>query len=165
MTIQQVRDALYTWLNSQKASATEVIYRDDNGPRGTGLYLAFTVSANPKTGTPEQTLVDQGSGNQSVITHSEAMVNVQSYRDGAMDELVTIRDSLGKNTVLESLRASGVFFRRIAADVTDIATVLDATFEERATMDLVFGIKNVATDNVDYIETVELEPQGDLVIP
>ncbi len=163
MTVKEVRDAIFSWLDSVKVSASAVIYEDDNGPRPQDTYIAFKITSFPLTGSYETTLADIN-GDQDVIAHEETFINIQAYRDGALQEIKDIHRSLGKESVLENLRATGLHYRRDAAPPQDIATLLDATFEERASLDIVFGVKDVATDNVSWIEDVELVPLGDLDI-
>ncbi len=164
MTITELEDAIYAWLDSVKVSATQVTLMDENDPRPAGLYISFKVTVNPKIGDFESSMAD-ASGDQNVTVHNEPVINIQTFRSGALQELTEIENSLGKQTVLDTLYADDVSFRRILSEAQNIATLLDDTIEERASMDIAVGTKTVLVDNVGFIEDVELVPQGDLIIP
>lgn len=164
MTITELEDAIYAWLDSVKVNATQVTLMDENDPRPTGLYVSFKVTINRKVGDFESGMSD-ASGDQNVIVHNEPVINIQTFRSGALQELTGIENSLGKQTVLDALSADNVAFRRILSEAQNISTLLDDTIEERASMDIAVGTKTILVDTVGFIEDVELVPQGDLVIP
>jgi len=106
-------------------------------------------------------------GISGMVGDREFTVQIQGYGGDPLTILNNLRTSLQKQTVLDSLRAVGIVFANWFP-VNDITALVDSRFEQRASMDVLFRIADIYTDNLGVISTVNIleeiyNPAGTLV--
>ena len=158
MTIDfmQVRTNLYNWAIANIPSGMPVIYLYPNSPRPTVDYVSLYISTITQIGWDwTQDPLNDG-GISQMVGDREFTLQVQGYGGYPMTVLQNLRTSLQKQTVLDSLRVNGIVFVNWFP-INDVTELVDSRYEQRASMDVLFRIADVSTDNLGVIDTVVLQ--------
>ena len=163
----QVRTYLYNWAIANIPSGMPVIWLYPNAPRPTIDYFSLYISTVTQVGWDynQDPLSDAGSG--EFVGDREFTLQCQAYGGDPLTVLETLRTSLQKQTVLDSLRANGIVFFNWNP-ISDVTELVDSRYEQRGTFDVFFRMANVYSDNLGVIDTVEIEeiikdPSGTII--
>ncbi len=145
-------------------STWPIMWAEQNAPRpGDGVditksHITLRLGAGARVG---QDFVDTPnvSGIANVIGNRDLTLSVQAFGPGARQELEDIRSSLSRPTIQDLLRAGDIVYRD-AFPVQNVAALLESSYEERASLDVLFGTHEELTDDLGYIDTVN--GSGDL---
>jgi hypothetical protein len=162
-----VRTNLYNWAIANIPSAMPVIYLYPNSPRPTIDYVSLYISTVTQIGWDYVQGPLDNTGISQQVGDREFTLQIQAYGGDPLTVLQNLRTSLQKQSVLDSLRANGIVF----ADwfqINDITELVDSRYEQRGSLDILFRIADVYTDNLGVIDTVVLEeiyknPSGTIV--
>jgi len=162
-----VRTSLYDWAVANVQSAMPVVYLFPNAPRPTVDYVSLYISSVTQIGWDYVQEPLDNTGISEQVGDREFTLQVQVYGGDPITTIQNLRTSLQKQTVLDSLRANGIVFANWFP-INDVTELIDSRYEQRASMDILFRIADVYTDNLGMIETVELEeiykdPSGNIV--
>ena len=152
-----VKTALYNWAIANLPALTPVIFWEPNSPRPTIPYVTLFLSSII---APNQDYASQISNSSGVINMSgdrKFTLEIQAY--GGADPLTVLenlRSSLQKQTVLDTLRTSGLTFYQ-SLNLTDITNLIDSQWERRASLDVLMGIGQLYTDNPGYFDHLQVE--------
>ena len=154
------QNAVYAWVVSQVSQPC--IWDKPNQPRPKPPYvtLSFITTGVRRGGRGE--LRDEGSG-FSVNDMISITVSVKSYSQDtnefqtALSTISTLQISLAKEDVGEALRKKGVAIWD-EGSILDISELLESGFEQRASMDVIFGFVNTDPNaGAGQITSVDLE--------
>lgn len=85
----------------------------------------------------------------------EFTVSVQAIRGTPLQLLADVQDSLQRFTVMQTLRAAGLSFRRDEG-VVDVTELLSTADERRANLDFIFALQADHRDQTGVVESVEV---------
>lgn len=162
-----VRTNLYNWAVANIPSGTPAIYLYPNSPRPTVDYVSLYIATITQIGWDWTQDPLDDTGITTMVGDREFTLQVQAYGGDPMTVLQNLRTSLQKQTVLDSLRVNGIVFVNWFP-INDVTELVDTRYEQRASMDVLFRIADISTDNLGVIDTVVLEEvfknqNGDIV--
>lgn len=152
ITKTQIEDAIAKWVEDQGFSP---FIADQNAPQPKGLFCEIRVQNASSVGWDERRGPD-GNGVATIVGNREIMVYLQTIRAGAFDALITLKDSLNKESVAGALARECLIFVE-AESVVNLTDVEQTTMVERAALDIRFRTVAETSDNVGLIERVEIE--------
>lgn len=158
INLETVKTDLYNWAKAQLPVNYPVTMYYENAPRPAYDYVTINITNYAQIGqdyTPRPTDDD---GDVEQVGDREFTVQLQAYGGNVFDILETLRYSLQKQTVLDTLRADGIVFVQ-QFPIQDITELVNTQFEKRATMDIVFRMGQTYDDVLGSIDTVEIEEQ------
>ena len=146
---------IYTLL--QPIIGGSVIFADQNAPRPALPYTTLKLSGFRRINKDHYS-DPNNSGIQTVKGDREFTVNIQHY--GTQDAESLLNDVAGKlqlTTNIDKFMAKKISCFNTGV-VNDLSTVINnTTIESRASLDIFCRIKSSMTDNVGYIDTVNIE--------
>jgi len=155
-----MNQALMAWARANVAnSGTVVVWAEQNAPRPALPYITLNITGSEDKEWPTIGPVDN-SGNNEIINDRDFTVSIQAYGPGAYDEINSLRNSLERVTVQQTLRGGGISFISTVADVQDRTVVIGSKFEERYGFDALFRTSVTVEDNPNFVARVI--GQGDL---
>lgn len=158
INLETVLTNIYTWVKAQLPPTFPVIMYYENAPRPTTSYVTINMNTFIQIGEDYTPRPTDNPGNVEMVGDRQFTINLQAYGFDSMGILETLRSSLQKQTVLDTLRANGiVFFQQF--QILDITDLVNTKFESRATMDILFGIGQTETDSLGSIDTVEIHEE------
>lgn len=158
MTIDfnQVRTYLYEWAIANIPSGMPVVFLYPNAPRPTVDYVSLYISTINQIGWDWTQDPLDDSGVTEMVGDREFTLQCVGYGGDPMTVIQNLRTSLQKQSVLDSLRVNGIVFVSWFA-INDVTELVDSRYEQRASMDVLFRIADIYTDNLGVIDTVVLE--------
>jgi len=167
LNFNSIKVSLYDWATQNIPSGMPAIYLFNNAPRPTVDYITLYITSCVQVGWDyvQDPLDDTGIAEQ--VGDREFTLQIQAYGGDPFTVLNNLRTSLQKQTVLDNLRASGIVFCNWFP-INDVTELIDSRFEQRGSLDIVFRMADVYTDEIGVINTVEVEeiykdPQGNIV--
>lgn len=152
MTLRTDLFALYDPLITET-----VIWADGNAPRPALPYVAMKVMGIRRVNGDWRSESIGVNGLQTVLGDREFTLNIQRFGTESVEALSTLADKLRLTTNIEKFNTAKLPIVD-AEDVVDVAALLDkAQIEPRASLDVFMRMKSTLTDNVGYIDTVEIE--------
>ena len=151
-----VRSSLYDWAVANIPISMPVIYLFSNAPRPTVDYVSLYISTVTQIGWDwtQDPLDEFGISKQ--VGDREFTVQVQAYGGDPLTVLQNLRTSLQKQNVLDSLRAVGIVFVNWFP-INDVTDLIDSRYEQRASMDILFRIADIYTDDLGVIDNIVLQ--------
>lgn len=138
---------------------TVIKAKQPNAPRPPGPYADVDMISTIGIGW-EQREFENNELDEDMMEHLEGMaemgMSINFYRDSAEDNARKFRVALIRESTQEALAANGIGIVR-RSDVREISKLLDATWEERAQMDLFINIIDTDADLVRSILTVDID--------
>ena len=149
-----IQRAIHTWVSGETELKT--IWYNPNAPRPATPYaLLSTLTGSVKTGFTDDLKYVSGD-TYSISGQRTLSFSIKVIGEGAVHAVSSLQSSLEKPTVLEALRASGLAVWD-SGSVQSIPEILETGIEERANLDVLFGVLSSVTDEVGFIEEVEVE--------
>lgn len=137
----------------QPLSGLTTIWADQNAPRPAKPYLALRVMSRKSDQNDEYGPV-ASDGTQFVVSNTSLTLEIQAYGDGAVGILDSLATKLGFQSTIITCIVLGVAIRN-RGPITNITQLLDKSmFEDRASMEIVIGYRDGATDTVGIIDAV-----------
>lgn len=161
MNYLDVQDAIYNWLSAELAPST-VMFADQDAPQpAVRPYATIKVLNVNRIGNNDIQGAPDGTGIATIKGHREATVSIQTFGPGAIQLLVDAQDSLNKWSVQQALRESGNIVFVSDEGIVNVSDLLETEIEERAALDMIFRYATESTDDVGFIQFVELENEID----
>jgi hypothetical protein len=154
LNFETIKTNLYSWALAN-CPGCSVIFLNENAPRPAQPYVTLFLSSLNQIGedyTPESDI----NGMVDMVGDREFTLQIQTYGGDCITRLENLRSSLQKQTVLDTLRANGIVFVNHFG-INDLTELLDSRFEKRGAMDVLFRIGQNYTDNLGFVETIEVE--------
>lgn len=158
MTYAELRDALRTWvLANTSAAIQEVIFEQENGVRPAKPYISVNIINSNQIGYRDHGTKADATGIETISYNEDISISISGFGTESYDELKSLRTSINKQYVLDSLRASGIVIR-VNGGIDNVTLELSKRFETRFVYDLTIGTATTDTDDSGYIDTVEVTP-------
>lgn len=155
MTIIEIEDAIYDWVNGLLSMTAIFAYPD--APRPTTSYVLINILTDLQIGTEES----DKELTPVYSTLNEITISINTYYSGAFQKAIDIKKSLMKTEVKEQLFDSGLGFVS-STQIQKIPELIDKKWEERAQFDIVFNVRETTTiETVGSIEEIELTNEID----
>jgi|GEM_PF-2008660 len=151
-----VRTNLYDWAITNIPIGMPVIYLYPNAPRPTVDYISLYIASINQIGWDWTQDPLNDTGITTMVGDREFTLQIQAYGDDPLTVLQNLRTSLQKQSVLDSLRVNGIVFVNWFA-INDVTALIDSRYEQRGSMDILFRIADVYTDNLGVIDNIVLE--------
>lgn len=152
-----LRTYLYNWATTNVPSGMPVIYLYNNSPRPTVDYVTLYITSVVQIGRDyTQGPLVNTIGTSAMVGDREFTLQVQAYGGDPLTILENLRTSLQKQSVLDSLRSNGIVYVNWLS-INDTTELVDSRFEQRGSMDLLFRVAQIYTDDLGNIDTVEVE--------
>jgi len=155
LNFETVKTNLYTWAISVVPALTPVIFANENSPRPALPYVTLYLTSLVQIGE-DWTPKPDNAGGAEMVGDREFTLQIQCYGGDPITILENVRSSLQKQSVLDTLRANGIVFVN-HFPISDVTQLLDTEYEARGTMDVLFRIAQLNTDDLGKIETVEVQ--------
>jgi len=135
----------------------EVILADQNKPRPALPYSAIKVIGMRRVKGDWYSEDIGANGLQTVKGDREFTLSIQRFGTDSVEALDTLANKLRLTTIIDKFNNAKLPIVS-ADDVVDVAALLDKSqIEPRASLDVFMRLKSSLTDNVGYIDTVEIE--------
>lgn len=152
-TRTSLEDAIIAWVQLVFPTGRAMIGWQ-KGPRNLPTpYVEIKITGIVNIGQDDLGAVDIDTGLQVIYGDRLLTVSCQAYGAGALDKVRALNNSIWKQTINSALLTSGLCPQSPGA-VNDLTQFLETEAEERAHVDINFGIKDLDTDNVGVIEHV-----------
>lgn len=156
LVFKDLKTSLYNWAVANVPSGMPVVYYFPNAPRPTVDYVSLLISSVTQIGWDYVPEPEDDSGVVEQVGDREFVLTAQAYGGDVLTVIENLRTSLQKQTVLDTLRSSGIVFVNWFP-INDITDLVDSRFEQRATMDIQFRIAQEYFDNLGAIDQAEVE--------
>lgn len=162
-----VRTYLYDWIISVIPNGMPAIYLYNNSPRPQVDYLTLYITSVTQIGWDYVQGPLDNTGISQQVGDREFTLQIQAYGGDPLTVLENIRTSLQKQSVLDTLRQNGIVLANWYP-INDVTELVDSRFEQRGSLDILFRIADIYTDDPGVISTVSLEEvfqnaEGDIV--
>lgn len=151
-------DEIRKW--SEKETGLTAIWEHSNAPRPSRPYLSVRVLSFENIHRENQFEID-GEGNAWVASNTDLTVSFQVHERAdeldpskALRRARILRASLDLPSVKESFRNAGIVIRGVEL-LQDNPLQLDVEWQQRANLDIRFGIITAMCDKLGLIESIE----------
>jgi hypothetical protein len=148
-------DANATIERTVAPNSYKTIWADPNAPRPSGRYITLKITSFLGVGDANKSLAN-GSGIITIERNIEFTVSIQGFRSGANSTLADILFACDKQANMIGLNNSGVAYCNILNGVTDLTALIDANWEERASLDIRFRSSFSQTSDTGFIESASV---------
>jgi len=155
IVFSNLRKSLYDWAILVAPTGFDVIWYRPNSPRPSLSYVTLSMINFSQVGWDYIPRPDTN-GDAAISGDREFTLRIECYGDGCFEALETIRSSLQKPTILDTLREDGIVFVT-QNDITNVAALLDTEWEPRTSMDIFFRLAQTNPEVLGKIETVEIQ--------
>lgn len=166
INIETVKTNLYAWAVANLPTGYPVTMYYENAPRPETDYVTLNIINYVMIGQDYTPRPQDSPGNVEQVGDREFTVQLQAYGGNVFDILESLRFSLQKQTVLDTLATNGIVFVQ-QFPIQDITELVNSRFEKRTTMDILFRIGQTYGDVLGSIDTVEIQEeflQGNVVV-
>ena len=162
-----VQTSLYQWAVANLPVGMPVIYWEQNSPRPSVPYVTLNISNIVAVNQDWSESSTNPLGVQDMKGDRQFTLQVQAYGGDTLTNLENLRTSLQKQTVLDTLRANEIAFYQ-SLTINDITDLVDSRYENRAQLDILFGIGQIYTDAPGFfdhmvLQEVYLDAEGNTV--
>ena len=156
ISLATVEDTIYDWIVSRVKSTVTVIFEKENAPRPRTPYISINFITGPiKIGHDE--IRHDISDTYNHVGQRELTASIKSYGTTYLQEMTDLQASLNLRSVHDLFRSKDISFLR-AEDISDISTEIETGFENRANLDVTFGLRTNLSEDIGFIESVEVDP-------
>lgn len=169
VNFEPLKVALFDWLhaavNTQSNGtvlpeghhqAIPVIRAEDDQIRPDGPFIEYKfLTGLSRLGTGDEMSFNNTDDTFIAKGQREITVSVNVLGTGAQEILATLQNSLSLVSINDGLRAAGLSVRQYEA-IADVSVFQETKFEERAVLDVIFGLVLTTPDTVGRIESVEI---------
>jgi len=153
------RKGVYTWivreLEGTEVTPDRVFWVEPNAPRPPRPCVGLDLITGPVQTAHDQRR-ETAPGIWKVSGQRRVTISVIAYGEDADTIIGRLHSGVELETVREVFRAYGMGLVR-QEDVLDVSQLLDTKFEKRSQFDVTFHVVSERTEDVGYIETVEIE--------
>lgn len=162
MLLTQIQDKIYQWAYDQLnlvPGGPRVIWSHTNAPRPAFPYVLLHLISMVRMGGDYIGKPD-ALGKAKIISNHYLNINVSCFYDtdgsriDAINILDNLRLSLKKETVIKYLSDNYISLTKEVNSILNLPEVIATGFEQRATMDIQFGIATYIEDDVGLIENI-----------
>ena len=168
ISLEPIRVALFDWLHASvnsdgagltlaegDANAIPVIRAEDDQVRPNRLFIEYKfLTGFNKIGERDQLRYSESDGSFKLKGEREFTVTVNIVGVNAADCAAQIVSCMESPAICDGLRSAGLATRN-QLTVADASVFQETDFEERAVLDVVFGVALEKLDPVTFIELVK----------
>lgn len=160
MTVTEIEDAIYSWINGVLGIAAIFAYPNAPRPKTSYAYINVFQHINRSTrGYESEELIDESIDN--TYSHmQEVIVSINTFYSGAYDLAMTIFNSVDRADVRETLWAAGLGIGPVTVP-EKIPEIIDWKYEERARFDMSFFVRSEVTENMATIKKIQITNELD----
>jgi hypothetical protein len=149
---------IWQWASAQ--TVRPVIWANQDGPQPTPPYVTIQAIATMREGQP--CIGDVGDDGIAMIRQGSVItVRVQTFGEGALGLVQTLRNSLERITVQRALRVASLSYVDVPSEPADLPMVTGTTWQGRAAMDVRFRTAVAIPDDIGVIEGVAFTGEFD----
>lgn len=156
VSMSTIRSELRTAVLSA-GSNTNVIYFYPNGPRPEMPYTSIQhLSISGELN--DWDIFDKVNDLNRMYGYRDIVFTINTYGAGAHSEAMMIQGNIRKQTIRDVLRETVQCSIIELSTITDLTSLVDSDFEERATFDLTLSVlveDGSSTDDTGYFDTFE----------
>jgi len=156
VSIRGLEDAIYSWVKARVSVKTNIIFEKENAPRPPNPLVSINLITGPiKYGHDEIIRIDDTSYKSD--GHRKITASIKSYGVDYLQVMTDLQASLNLLSVRDIFRSKNISFLH-ADDIKDISAKIETGFENRAVLDVFFGLRTSLVEEVEYIESAEIDP-------
>lgn len=145
-----------TLLDENDADAVKILKAKTGAIKPDSTYIEFDfLTGMLKKGHQDELLFDEENDSFKLTGQREFSVTVSAFGESANEMIALVQQSLDSPVSTDILRSTGLAIRS-SETVADKDTFLETSFEQRAVLDIRFGIVLELLDAVSRIEHVEI---------
>lgn len=161
--LDNFQKAIQNWARDEVnliAGGLDVIWESPNAPRPSLPYLGLNILSFEKTSTDQLTVPDIN-GFAKLVSNYYVNVNVNCYYDGnsqlisGIQILDSLRLSLGKQEVINHFTINKIGLVKELTNILNTTTIIATGYEQRASIDLQFGVATYLETETGLIKMVE----------
>ncbi len=161
MNQASIESGIYNWVNAVIGVSATVLWSDQDFPRAGKPFVTLRLGTQNMLGSFDEVSNPDGAGLATISGERTMMVTIESYGTTAFDLINSVLNSLSKESVRQSLYNDGGIAVHRTENILKLTEVVDTNFEQRFSMDVIIGYKHVDTEQVSWIETIEIEGEID----
>jgi hypothetical protein len=153
-TRASLEDAIVAWVDAALPGG-RVALGWQKAPRHLPTpYVTVRIAGITPIGQDDRLPVDLETGEQDIYGDRLVTVSCQAFGAGALDRIRALSNSIWRETIAAGLLAAGLC-PQMPGPINDLTQLLETEPEERAHVDINFGVKDLYSDQVGVIEHVE----------
>lgn len=154
--LEPLKDCIYDWVRAWVPVNTNIIFEKENARRLPPPLVTINLITGPvKYGQDE--LRNVSGGNFRSHGQRRITASVKTYGIGYLENITTLQASLSLPGVRGNFRVKGFSFL-MSEGIADISSQLETGYENRASLDVFFGLRTVLDEEIGYIESTEITP-------
>lgn len=162
MLLSEIQSKLQKWAYDQLnllVGGLRVIWSWQNSPRPAMPYVILQILSMVRMGGDYISKPD-ALGKGKIIANQYLNLNVSCFygsdgsRIDAINVLDNLRLSLKKEAVIKYLNDNNISVTKEVSSILNLPEVIATGFEQRATMDIQFGVATYIEDDLGLIETI-----------
>ncbi len=157
MLLSDLKEVMENWVSGQFAG--KVVWAKSDAPIPPRPFILLDLKNPVPVNKPYQGAADN-LGKISRYTTQQFSVTISCYGEGANQSLFNLRESLDLLSVQSLFRDSGVSYLKDQMDLQDSTAMTGTRYEERAVYEPAFIYESVQSEEVGFIEEVNIE--GDI---
>jgi hypothetical protein len=142
-------------------SGTSVIWAEQDGPIPARPFVDLKILSTSRVGIPEITAPNGVTGIGSIKQEVLQTLQTRIFGPAAATIAMNLRNSIEKPSVQAKLRADGLAYVRVLADIQQVPEIAGTKWESRVIIDWQFRSSVVLTDDLGVIENVEITGEID----
>ena len=150
--------ALKDWVEAELSITCIAEQQDLQAPKPSLPFCTYRVNA-PVALQSVDDIVYRASGNNVEATHKNTRqfsVYLSYYGDSALAEMVSLQNSISKDTVRAAFRTAGFSVIR-CEPLVDTSLLIETGFEKRCSFDLICATRENWTETLSRIDSVDYE--------
>ncbi len=157
-----IRTEWFNWIKSVVGTGWTLVWADSlsdsDGPRPTGPYITLKIIAGPQPTGQSELRKNATTGRFDLCNIGVYTLSIQSFRAGAWAVLRDLQNKMHSPLTTETFR-TGV--ANIAIEerggITDVSALLEAGYERRYAMDVIFTAPENVDSGIGPIEKVTIK--------
>ena len=153
MQISNVKTVLQSWVSGQFAG--KVVWEKGDNPVPPRPFISMDLKIPKPLHHPYESGADD-IGMVTRKTTQQFSLSIHCYGEGANQSLFDLRESFDLLSVRKLLHDGGIFYLRDQMEVQDATVKTGSRYEERAVYEPVFIGQSVQSEEVGFIEEVNI---------
>ena len=137
VNITGFRQTVFNWLT--QVTEQTVIFEFPNQPRPKTPYVSIQLITGPVKGGQDDTINQETGTKFDVVGQRSITANIKAHGGDAVQTLADVQSSIDVPATIELLGSNNVAIFD-DSPILNITEILESGFEERASMDVIFGI-------------------------
>lgn len=155
-----IQDTIYAWIASRKVVPNQkIILEDQNVDRPKPPYVSYRFLTGPvKIGTRDDQVYDSATDSFLISGPRTISMSIKSYgteKVSALQLMTNLHGSLELNSVQQLFQSKNMAVHSLT-NVLEISSVLETGIEDRAQMDIIFGVTSIQREDQGEISTVNI---------